>query len=119
MTVVKPNVQDEREQYAFHDDIAYLRETKAGLTEATVREISETKGEPAWMLEYRLRAYKHFEGRAMPHWGGDLTKLDFSKIVYYRKPSEREERSWDDVPDQIKKTFERLGIPEEIGRAHV
>ena len=112
MTVVKPNVQDEREQYAFHDDITYLRETKAGLTEATVREISETKDEPAWMLEYRLRAYKHFEARAMPRWGGDLTKLDFSKIVYYRKPSEREEKSWDDVPDQIKKTFERLGIPE-------
>ncbi|RLT22256.1 MAG: Fe-S cluster assembly protein SufB, partial [Candidatus Aquidulcis sp.] len=80
--------------------------------EATVREISETKGEPAWMLEYRLRAFKHFEARAMPMWGGDLTKLDFSKIVYYRKPSEREEKSWDDVPDQIKKTFERLGIPE-------
>jgi Fe-S cluster assembly protein SufB len=112
MTVVKPNVQDEREQYAFHDDITYLRETKAGLTEATIREISATKDEPSWMLEYRLRAYKHFEARAMPHWGGDLTKLDFSKIVYYRKPSEREEKSWDDVPDQIKKTFERLGIPE-------
>jgi Fe-S cluster assembly protein SufB len=112
MTVVNPNVRDERAQYAFHDDITYLRETKAGLTEATVREISETKDEPAWMLEYRLRAFKHFEARAMPHWGGDLTKLDFSKIVYYRKPSEREEKSWDDVPDQIKKTFERLGIPE-------
>ncbi len=112
MTIAKETVRDEREQYAFHDDITYLRETKAGLTEATVREISETKGEPAWMLEYRLRAYRHFEARAMPMWGGDLTKLDFSKIVYYRKPSEREEKSWDDVPDQIKKTFERLGIPE-------
>jgi len=112
MTVAKETVRDEREQYAFHDDITYLRETKAGLTEATVREISETKEEPAWMLEYRLRAFKHFEARAMPMWGGDLTKLDFSKIVYYRKPSEREEKSWDDVPDQIKKTFERLGIPE-------
>jgi Fe-S cluster assembly protein SufB len=112
MTVAKETVRDEREQYAFHDDITYLRETKAGLTEATVREISETKDEPAWMLEYRLRAYKHFEARATPMWGGDLTKLDFSKIVYYRKPSEREEKSWDDVPDQIKKTFERLGIPE-------
>jgi Fe-S cluster assembly protein SufB len=112
MTIAKPVVTDEREQYAFHDDITYLRETKAGLTEETVREISMTKDEPAWMLEYRLRAFKHFEARAMPHWGGDLTKLDFSKIVYYRKPSEREEKSWDDVPDQIKKTFERLGIPE-------
>ncbi|RLT24981.1 MAG: Fe-S cluster assembly protein SufB [Chloroflexi bacterium] len=112
MTIAKPVVTDEREQYAFHDEITYLRETKAGLTEETVREISMTKDEPAWMLEYRLRAFKHFEARAMPHWGGDLTKLDFSKIVYYRKPSEREEKSWDDVPDQIKKTFERLGIPE-------
>ncbi|MEY4046424.1 MAG: hypothetical protein RIR19_893 [Chloroflexota bacterium] len=112
MTIAKPVVTDEREQYAFHDDITYLRETKAGLTEETVREISMTKDEPAWMLDYRLRAFKHFEARAMPHWGGDLTKLDFSKIVYYRKPSEREEKSWDDVPDQIKKTFERLGIPE-------
>ena len=112
MTIAKETVRDEREQYAFHDDITYLRETKAGLTEATVREISETKDEPAWMLEYRLRAYKHFEARAMPMWGGDLTKLDFSKIVYYRKPSEREEKSWEDVPDQFKKTFERLGIPE-------
>ena len=112
MTIAKETVRDEREQYAFHDDITYLRETKAGLTEATVREISETKDEPAWMLDYRLRAFKHFEARAMPMWGGDLTKLDFSKIVYYRKPSEREEKSWDDVPDQIKKTFERLGIPE-------
>ncbi|MFM9166519.1 MAG: Fe-S cluster assembly protein SufB, partial [Candidatus Limnocylindrus sp.] len=112
MTVAKETVRDEREQYAFHDDITYLRETKAGLTEATIREISETKEEPAWMLEYRLRAFKHFEARAMPMWGGDLTKLDFSKIVYYRKPSEREEKSWDDVPDQIKKTCERLGIPE-------
>jgi Fe-S cluster assembly protein SufB len=112
MTIAKPVVTDEREQYAFHDEITYLRETKAGLTEETVREISMTKDEPAWMLDYRLRAFKHFEARAMPHWGGDLTKLDFSKIVYYRKPSEREEKSWDDVPDQIKKTFERLGIPE-------
>jgi len=112
MTIAKPVVTDEREQYAFHDEITYLRETKAGLTEETVREISATKDEPAWMLDNRLRAFKHFEARAMPHWGADLTKLDFSKIVYYRKPSEREEKSWDDVPDQIKKTFERLGIPE-------
>ncbi len=112
MTIAKPVVTDEREQYAFHDEITYLRETKAGLTEETVREISMTKDEPAWMLEYRLRAFKHFEARAMPHWGGDLTKLDFSKIVYYRKPSEREEKWWDDVPDHNKKTFERLGIPE-------
>ena len=64
------------------------------------------------MLEFRLRAYDHFLKRPMPSWGGELGNIDFDKIVYYRKPSEREEKSWDDVPEQIKATFERLGIPE-------
>ena len=64
------------------------------------------------MLQYRLRAYEHFLKRPMPTWTDGLDKIDFDKIVYYRKPSEREEKSWDDVPDQIKATFERLGIPE-------
>ena len=64
------------------------------------------------MLQYRLRAYEHFLKRPMPTWTDGLDKIDFDKIVYYRKPSEREEKSWDDVPDQIKATFEKLGIPE-------
>ena len=64
------------------------------------------------MLQYRLRAYEHFLKRPMPTWTDGLDRIDFDKIVYYRKPSEREEKSWDDVPDQIKATFERLGIPE-------
>ena len=64
------------------------------------------------MLQYRLRAYEHFLKRPMPTWTDGLDRIDFDKIVYYRKPSEREEKSWDDVPDQIKDTFERLGIPE-------
>ena len=64
------------------------------------------------MLQYRLRAYEHFLKRPMPTWTDGLDQIDFDKIVYYRKPSEREEKSWDDVPDQIKATFERLGIPE-------
>src|SRR5437899_378403 len=64
------------------------------------------------MLKFRLRAYDHFLQRPMPQWGGDLGHIDFDKIVYYRKPSEREEKSWDDVPEKIKATFDRLGIPE-------
>jgi len=105
-------VRDERSRFEFHDDLVYLQQTKRGLTRDTVVEISRFKDEPEWMLNFRLRAYDHFLKRPMPTWGGDLTKIDFDKIVYYRKPSEREEKSWDDVPDQIKKTFERLGIPE-------
>ena len=105
-------VTDKRDEFAFHDDIVYLAETKRGLTRATVEEISGFKKEPDWMLQFRLRAYEHFLKRPMPEWGGDLSKIDFGNIVYYRKPSEREEKSWDDVPEKIKATFERLGIPE-------
>ena len=112
MTATRELVTDKRAEYAFHDDIVYLSETKRGLTRDTVEEISRGKGEPDWMLQFRLRAYEHFLARPMPTWGGDLGRIDFDRIVYYRKPSEREEKSWDDVPAQIKATFERLGIPE-------
>nr|MBA3779031.1 Fe-S cluster assembly protein SufB [Chloroflexota bacterium] len=103
---------NDRSQFDFKDEIVYLTETKRGLTRDTVEEISAIKNEPDWMRRFRLRSYDHFLKRAMPTWGGDLSKIDFDKIVYYRKPSEREEKSWDDVPEKIKQTFERLGIPE-------
>src|SRR5678816_3505336 len=112
MTATRDIVKDRRDEYAFHDDIVYLRETKRGLTRDTVEEISRFKKEPDWMLQSRLRAYDHFLKRPMPMWTDGLDKIDFDKIVYYRKPSEREEKSWDDVPEQIKATFEKLGIPE-------
>jgi Fe-S cluster assembly protein SufB len=112
MTTTRDIVTDQRDQFAFHDDIVYLAETKRGLTRATVEEISRFKDEPEWMLQFRLRAFDHFQQRAMPAWAEGLDRIDFDKIVYYRKPSEREEKSWDDVPEQIKQTFERLGIPE-------
>jgi Fe-S cluster assembly scaffold protein SufB len=99
-------------KYGFHDEVDYLEETKHGLARGTVEEISRIKGEPAWMLDFRLRAYEHFLSRPMPQWGGNLNQIDLDKIVYYRKASQGEEKSWDDVPDKIKKTFERLGIPE-------
>jgi len=112
MTDTREMVQDRRAEYAFHDDLIYLHEAKRGLTRATVEEISAIKNEPDWMLQYRLRAYEHFLKRPMPTWTDGLDKINFDKIVYYRKPSEREEKNWDDVPDQIKDTFQRLGIPE-------
>ncbi len=108
----REQVDNDRSRFDFHDDIVYLAQTKRGLTRETVEEISAFKDEPAWMRNFRLRAYDHFLKRPMPTWGGDLSHIDFDKIMYYRKPSEREEKSWDDVPEQIKATFEKLGIPE-------
>jgi Fe-S cluster assembly protein SufB len=105
-------VDNDRSKFDFKDELVYLHEAKRGLTRDTVEEISRIKQEPDWMLQFRLRAYDHFLKRPMPTWGGHLGDIDFDRIVYYRKPSEREERSWDDVPDKIKETFERLGIPE-------
>jgi Fe-S cluster assembly scaffold protein SufB len=112
MTSTRDAVRDRREEFAFHDDLVYLHEAKRGLTRATVEEISALKNEPDWMLQFRLRAYEHFLKRPMPVWTDGLDRIDFDKIIYYRKPSEREEKSWEDVPEQIKQTFERLGIPE-------
>jgi Fe-S cluster assembly protein SufB len=70
------------------------------------------KSEPQWMLDFRLRSLKYFESRPMPHWGADLSALNFENIYYYLKPDAGNSRSWEDVPDDIKNTFERLGIPE-------
>jgi len=112
MTTTREIVSDRRDEYAFHDDIDYLAQTKRGLTRETVEEISRFKDEPDWMLQFRLRAYEHFLKRPMPTWGGNLLDIDLDKIVYYRKPSAGEEKSWDDVPEKIKATFEKLGIPE-------
>ena len=102
----------ENYQFGFHDDVESVYTTGKGLTEATVREISKRKQEPAWMLDYRLRAYDHFTKRSMPKWGADLSEIDFDNITYYKTVSNQPERSWEDVPDKIKETFERIGIPE-------
>src|SRR5579862_7729765 len=112
MTTTREIVSDRRDEYAFHDDIDYLAQTKRGLTRETVEDISRFKDEPDWMLQFRLRSYEHFEKRPMPTSGGNLLDIDLDKIVYYRKPSAGEEKSWDDVPEKIKATFAKLGIPE-------
>jgi Fe-S cluster assembly protein SufB len=99
-------------KYGFSDPDVSVFKSRQGLNEDVVREISAMKGEPEWMLEYRLKALKHFLERPIPTWGGDLSTLDLDKIYYYVKPSELEGKSWDDVPETIKDTFEKLGIPE-------
>ncbi len=99
-------------QYGFSDLDKSVYKTEKGLNENVVRKISEIKKEPEWMLEFRLKALKHFTQRPMPTWGADISQLDLENIIYYVKPSEMESKSWDDVPDDIKNTFNKLGIPE-------
>lgn len=105
-----PEIQDY--QYGFHDKDVSVFRTKKGLTREIVEEISKIKDEPAWMLEFRLKALDIFNSMPMPKWGGDLDDLDFNSITYYVKPSEKQGRSWDEVPEEIKATFDKLGIPE-------
>ena len=99
-------------KYGFVDRDVSVYRTKRGLTREVVEEISRIKEEPEWMREFRLKALEIFYSLPMPQWGGDLSALNFDEIVYYVKPSERTERSWDEVPQEIKDTFDRLGIPE-------
>ncbi len=99
-------------QYGFSDPDISVFKTEKGLNEGVVRKISEIKNEPEWMLEFRLKALKHYIQRPMPNWGADISHLDLDNIIYYVKPSEMESKSWDDVPDNIKDTFNKLGIPE-------
>src|SRR5690625_2523610 len=99
-------------KYGFQDrDVSVFR-TERGLTKKVVEEISKMKNEPEWMLEERLKALDIFYSKPMPQWGGDLSELNFDEIIYYVKPSERQGRTWDEVPEEIKRTFDRLGIPE-------
>ena len=99
-------------KWGFHDEENPVIKIERGLNEDVIRQISAHKGEPKWMLDFRLDAYETFLSKPMPNWGADLSGIDFDNIFYYLKPAESNARSWDDVPDTIKNTFERLGIPE-------
>ena len=101
-------------KYGFHDpENATIRFDK-GLSEQVVRDISALKDEPEWMTDLRVKAYKHFEERAMPDWGNCnlLESINFENVTYFLRSSDQTEKNWDDVPDDIKNTFDRLGIPE-------
>ena len=99
-------------KYGFHDPDTSVFKSGRGLNREIVEKISSMKGEPQWMLDFRLKALDHFVKRPMPTWGPDLSGLDLDNIYYYVRPAEAESRSWDDVPETIKNTFDKLGIPE-------
>jgi Fe-S cluster assembly protein SufB len=112
-TDTKPHVAIGDYQYGFHDPTDdYVFTSRKGLDAEIVTQISELKKEPDWMRQFRLDSLAIFETKPMPDWGGDLDELDFQNIYYYVRASDGQEKSWDDVPDDIRKTYDRLGIPE-------
>ncbi len=107
--------QDYDSAYGFYDDdVQYQFISEKGLNADVVRQISQMKNEPAWMTEIRLQAYEHFINRPTPQWGGAgmLNEINYDDIYYYVRATDRAERSWDEVPPEIKDTFDKLGIPE-------
>ena len=99
-------------EYGFHDEDTSVFKTQKGLNEDVVSTISAIKKEPEWMLDLRLKAYQSFVEQKNPNWGPDLSHIDFDEYTYYIKPSDKQEKSWDEVPDTIRNTFDKLGIPE-------
>src|SRR4051812_12763503 len=100
-------------KYGFHDSEAnYSFKSRKGLDRAIVEQISEMKNEPDWMRDLRLKALDVFWSKPTPRWGGDLAPLNFNDIFYYVRAADRQGKTWDDVPAEIKNTFDKLGIPE-------
>jgi Fe-S cluster assembly protein SufB len=99
-------------KYGFRDEENYVFKSGRGLTREVVESISEHKNEPDWMRKFRLKSLEYFQARPLPEWGGDLTQIDFENIYYYIKPTEKQAQSWEDLPPDIKNTWDRLGIPE-------
>ncbi|QDV49239.1 Fe-S cluster assembly protein SufB [Gimesia fumaroli] len=107
------NVDIGEYQYGFHDPTdKYVFTGQKGLNAAVVAQISEMKNEPAWMRDFRLKSFEIFESKPTPQWGGNLNEINYQDIHYFVRASEGQERSWEDVPDDIRKTYDRLGIPE-------
>ncbi len=99
-------------KWGFRDPETLVYKARKGLDRDVVEQISHMKNEPEWMRAYRLHSLEHFQKRPTPKWGADLDQIDFNDIYYYLKPTEGKSRTWDDVPADIKRTFDRLGIPE-------
>ncbi len=99
--------------YGFHDDdVKYAFKSQKGLTREIVYQISKMKGEPDWMTEFRLKSYDIFISKPNPTWGGDVSEIDYDDIYYYVRATDERGSNWDEVPEEIKRTFDRLGIPE-------
>ncbi len=112
-----PAPQLDRTPYDTANPESIKYKSQPGLSEAIVREISGQKNEPEWMLNKRLQALALYEKKPLPAWGPDLSGLDLEKIIYFVRPDTEEATNWDKVPDEIKKTFDRLGIPEAEKKA--
>lgn len=112
MTDVSEVLDDKDYEFGFHDDVKPVYSTGLGLTEDTVREISKAKDEPQWMLDYRLKAYHTYLKMAEPGFGPDLTGLDLKHMKFFQRATDKQYRDWDDVPQEIKTTFDRLGVPQ-------
>ena len=106
--------QNYEQQYGFHDPEKYVFKSKKGLTEKTVEEISWMKEEPDWMRQFRLKAFKAYQQKPLPAWAdlSMLSQIPFDDIYYYLKPMNEQGKTWEDVPADIKNTFDKLGIPE-------
>ena len=110
--VVKGIGSDYEVKYGFHVPEDYFFKSGRGLSHELVDAISSHKDEPAWMRKFRHKSLEYFNARPLPAWGGDVTTIDFDNIYYYIKPTETQAKSWEDLPDDIKDTWDRLGIPE-------
>jgi Fe-S cluster assembly protein SufB len=113
MSIARPELEGLGSyEYGWHDRDTAGETAKRGLSEAVVRDISAKKNEPAWMLELRLKGLDLFYKKPLPNWGADLTGIDFENIKYFVRSTEKQATSWDELPDEIKNTYDRLGIPE-------
>jgi Fe-S cluster assembly protein SufB len=106
-------------EFGWHDSDAAGAGARRGLNEEVVRDISAKKDEPQWMLDLRLKGLKYFDRKPMPTWGSDLSDIDFDNIKYFVRSSEKQATSWDDLPEDIKNTYDRLGIPEAEKQAMI
>jgi Fe-S cluster assembly protein SufB len=110
--VVKGIGSDYEVKYGFHVPEDYFYKSGRGLSHELIDAISSHKDEPDWMRKFRHRSLDYFEARPLPTWGGDVSTIDFENIYYYIKPTEKQAQSWDDLPADIKDTWDKLGIPE-------
>ena len=99
-------------KFGFHYTDKSIFKTRMGLDESVVSDISRAKGEPDWMHEFRLRSLASFRKKSMPNWGADLSTLDFDSFYYYAKPTEKQSKTWEDLPEEIRQTYDRIGMPE-------
>ena len=112
MSSQTPQVDVGEYKFGFSYPDQSVFKTKKGLDAEVVNAITDHKHEPDWMRQFRLRSLEEFTKKSMPNWGADLSALRFEDMYYYAKPSESKFRSWEDVPESIKETYERIGIPE-------